>query len=162
LPRRKIIGVMGGASASAQVLKMAEELGRRIAEAGLVLLTGGRPAGVMDAASRGAKEAGGLVVGILPGPDPDDACVHADIAIATNLADARNLVNVLSSDVVVACPGGAGTLSEVALAVKNDRPVVLLGGFDPGPVVTSAEKAGRVVRAETPEDTMEKVRAFLR
>jgi uncharacterized protein (TIGR00725 family) len=141
---------------------MAKELGRRIAEAGLVLLTGGRPAGVMDAASRGAKAAGGLVVGVLPGPDPDDVGEHVDIAIATNLADARNQVNVLSSDVVVACPGGAGTLSEVALAVKNGRPLVLLGGFDPGPVVAEAEKAGRVARAATPEEAMRKVQACLR
>lgn len=162
MSRRKIVGVMGGASASAEVSRMAEDLGRRIAEAGFVLLTGGRPAGVMDAASRGAKAAGGLVVGVLPGPDPDDVCEHVDIAIATNLADARNLANVLSSDVVVACPGGAGTLSEVALAVKNGRPVVLLGGFDPGPVVAEAEKAGRVARAATPEQAMERVQAFLR
>jgi uncharacterized protein (TIGR00725 family) len=161
VPRRKIVGVMGGASASTEVSRMAEELGRRIAEAGLVLLTGGRPAGVMDAASRGAKSAGGLVVGVLPGPDPDDACPHVDIAIATNLADGRNLVNILSSDVVVACPGGAGTLSEVALAVKNGRPLVLLG-CDPGPVVAAAEKAGRVARAATPQEAMEKVQAFLR
>jgi uncharacterized protein (TIGR00725 family) len=162
MPRRKIIGVMGGAAANAEVSSMAEELGRRIAEAGLVLLTGGRPLGVMDAASRGAKAAGGLVVGVLPGPDPDDVSQHVDIAIATNLADARNLVNVLSSDVVVACPGGAGTLSEVALAVKNGRPVVLLGGFDPGPVVAPALKTGRVTRAATPEEAVEKVLAFLR
>ncbi len=160
MPRRKIVGVMGGAAASAEVARMAEELGRRIAQAGLVLLTGGRPAGVMDAASRGAKAAGGLVVGVLPGPDPDEACEHVDIAIATNLADARNLVNVLSSDVVVACPGGAGTQSEVALAVKNGRPLVLLG-FDPGPVVAGAEKSGRVARAATPEEAMRKVEGFL-
>ena len=161
MPRRKIIGVMGGGSVSAEVSRMAEELGRRIAEAGLVLLTGGRPSGVMDAASRGAKVAGGLVVGVLPGPDPDDSSAHVDIAIATNLADGRNLVNVLSSDVVVACPGGAGTMSEVALAVKNRRPLVLLG-CDPGPVVAEAEKAGRVSRASTPQEAMEKVQAFLR
>jgi uncharacterized protein (TIGR00725 family) len=115
----------------------------------------------MDAASRGAKSAGGLVVGVLPGADPDDSTEHLDIAIATNLADGRNLVNILSSDVVVACPGAAGTLSEVALAVKNRRPLVLLA-FDPGPVVAEAEQAGRVARAATPQKAMEKVQAFLR
>jgi len=140
---------------------MAEELGRRIAEAGLVVLTGGRPAGVMDAASRGAKNAGGLVVGVLPGKDPDDSTEHLDIAIATNMADGRNLVNILSSDVVVACPGAAGTMSEVSLAVKNHRPLVLLG-WDPGAVVAEAERAGRVARAATPREAMEKVHAFLR
>ena len=161
MPRRKVIGVMGGGSVSEEVAGMAEELGRLIAEAGLVLLTGGRPAGVMDAASRGAKSAGGLVVGVLPGADPDDSTGHLDIAIATNLADGRNLVNILSSDVVVACPGAAGTLSEVALAVKNRRPLVLLA-FDPGPVVAEAEQAGRVARAATPQEAMEKVQTFLR
>lgn len=161
MPRRKIIGVMGGGSVTDEVARMAEELGRLIAEANLVLLTGGRPAGVMDAASRGARSAGGLVVGVLPGADPDDSTEHLDIAIATNLADGRNLVNILSSDVVVACPGAAGTLSEVALAVKNRRPLVLLG-WDPGPVVAEAEQAGRVARAATPQEAMEKVRAFLR
>jgi uncharacterized protein (TIGR00725 family) len=154
--RRKVIGVMGGANVSTEVSTMAEELGRRIAEAGYVLLTGGRPAGVMDAASRGARAAGGLTVGVLPGPDPDDASAHVDIAIATNLADARNLINVLSSDVVVACPGGAGTLSEVALAVKNGRPLVLLD-FDPGPMVTG----DRVRRAKTPDEAMEHIRDLL-
>lgn len=161
MPRRKVIGVMGGGSVSAEVARTAEELGRLIGEANLVLLTGGRPAGVMDAASRGAKAAGGLVVGVLPGPDPDDSTEHLDIAIATNLADGRNLVNILSSDVVVACPGAAGTLSEVALAVKNRRPLVLLG-WDPGPVVAEAERAGRVARAANPQEAMEKVRTFLR
>lgn len=161
MPRRKVIGVMGGGSVSGQVAGMAEELGRLIAEAGLVILTGGRPAGVMDAASRGAKSAGGLVVGVLPGADPDDSTEHLDIAIATNLADGRNLVNILSSDVVVACPGAAGTMSEVALAVKNRRPLVLLG-WDPGQVVSGAERDGRVARAATPQEAMEKVQAFLR
>jgi len=161
VPRRKIIGVMGGGSVSDEVAGMAEELGRLIAEANLVLLTGGRPAGVMDAASRGARSAGGLVVGVLPGADPDDSTEHLDIAIATNLADARNLVNILSSDVVVACPGAAGTMNEVALAVKNERPLVLLG-WDPGPVVAEAERAGRVARAATAREAMEKVQTFLR
>lgn len=158
--RRIVIGVMGGAVVDHQVAVMAEELGRLIAEAGYVLLTGGRPAGVMDAASRGARLGGGLVVGILPGPDPQDASDHVDIAVATSLGDGRNLINVLSSDVVVACPGGAGTLSEVALAIKNLRPLVLLG-FDPGTVVRQAEIAGRVSRASGPQEAMEQIRRYL-
>lgn len=158
--RRTVMGVMGGGTASAEVARMAEELGRLVAGAGWVLLTGGRPAGVMEAASRGARRAGGLVIGVLPGPDPDGASRYVDVAIATNLADGRNLINVLSSDVVIACPGGAGTLSEVALAVKNARPLVLLG-FDPGPVVTPAERRGMLVRAATPAEAVEAARTFL-
>ncbi|MBN2496601.1 MAG: TIGR00725 family protein [Deltaproteobacteria bacterium] len=155
--RRTIIGVMGGAAAGAEVSRMAEELGQRIARAGWVLLSGGRPAGVMLAASRGASEAGGLVIGVLPGADPDGANDYVDIAIATGLADARNLVNVLSSDVVVACPGGAGTLSEVALAAKNGKPLVLLG-LDPGPAVPEGP---RVLRASDPAEAVERIRALL-
>ncbi len=160
IKRRRIVGVMGGASVDGSTAEMAEELGRRIAEAGFVLLTGGRPSGVMDAASRGAHQAGGLVVGVLPGPDPDECSAFVDISIATNLADARNLVNVLSSDVVVACPGGSGTLSEVGMAIKNKKPLVLLG-FDPGPVADFAERTGLVKRADTPAETMARVQEFL-
>ena len=158
--RRKVIGVMGGASADDKVLKLAEELGKCIAEKGYILLTGGRPAGVMHAASRGAKQAGGLVVGILPGPDSNDASPYVDIAIATNLSDARNLINILSSDVVIACPGGAGTLCEVALAIKNTRPLVLLG-FDPGPIASIVESAGLLARASNPVDALKKAQELM-
>lgn len=158
--RRTVVGVMGGGQATPAVARMAEELGQGIAAEGWVLLTGGRPAGVMEAASRGAHRAGGLVIGILPGPDPNGASQFVDIAVATNLADARNLVNVLSSDVVIACPGGAGTLSEVAMAVKNARPVVLLD-FDPGPAVETARRAGTLVDASTPAQAIQATRRFL-
>ncbi|RLB58199.1 MAG: TIGR00725 family protein [Deltaproteobacteria bacterium] len=158
--RRRVIGVMGGARVSVEVENLAEELGRAIAGSGWVLLSGGRPAGVMQAASRGAAAAGGLVVGILPGRDPDDCAAGVTIAVATGLGDGRNLVNVLSADVVVALPGGAGTMSEVALAVKNRRPLVLLGN-DPGPLVAAAEQAGRVRRAATVEQALEHIHELL-
>jgi uncharacterized protein (TIGR00725 family) len=159
--RRTIIGVMGGGNVDQGVARLANELGRRIAEAGFVLLTGGRPTGVMDAASQGAHQAQGLVIGILPGPDPDDSSAFVDIAIATNLADGRNLINILSSDVVIACPGGAGTLSEVGMAIKNKKPLVLLN-FDPGPTVLDAESRGRVIRASTPAEAMAAVQKFMK
>jgi uncharacterized protein (TIGR00725 family) len=124
---RAVVGVMGGADASPAVLALAEALGRAIAESGWILLNGGRDAGVMDASARGAARAGGLVVGILPGRDRRGASPHLSIAVVTGLGDARNAVNVLSSDVVVALPGGAGTLSEIALALKAGRKVVALG-----------------------------------
>ncbi len=158
--RRTVIGVMGGAVVEDKALRDAEELGTLIAKAGYVLLTGGRPVGVMEAAGRGAKKADGLVIGVLPGGDPAHASTYVDIAVATGLSDARNLVNVLSSDVVVACPGGCGTLSEVALAVKNSRPVVLLD-FDPGPVVTRMGQNGKVRQARNAVDAMKYIRFFL-
>jgi uncharacterized protein (TIGR00725 family) len=125
---RTLIGVMGpGEGATARDVANARELGALIAREGWVLLTGGRAAGVMDAAAQGAKEAGGLTVGILPGPDVRGASRALDIAIPTGLGSARNNVNVLASAAMVACGMGRGTASEVSLALKAGKPVVLLG-----------------------------------
>jgi uncharacterized protein (TIGR00725 family) len=123
-----VIGVMGaGEDASREELALAEELGGRIASEGWALLTGGRDAGVMRAASRGAKQvAGSLVIGVLPSAG-EGVCPDVDVAIFTGLGHARNAVNVLSSQVVVAIRvTGAGTASEAALALKSGRPLVLL------------------------------------
>ena len=129
--RRAVIGVMGqGEGASSEDLRAAEELGRRVAERGWVLLTGGREAGVMAAANRGAKSVpGSVTLGVLPwrGESDGAVCADVDIAIFTGMGEARNVINVLSSDVVVACgTSSAGTASEVALALKTQRPVILL------------------------------------
>jgi uncharacterized protein (TIGR00725 family) len=124
-----IIGVMGpGDGATPDDLALAEELGRLIAQRGWVLLTGGRSAGVMEAASKGAKETGGLTIGILPFNDFDAAKTSAfvDIPIMTGMGEARNAINVLSSQVVLVCGMGSGTASEAALALKANRPVVLV------------------------------------
>ncbi|MEM8831195.1 MAG: TIGR00725 family protein [Cyanobacteria bacterium P01_G01_bin.19] len=122
-----VIGVMGaGKLANPQDLDLAFELGQSIAQNNWVLLTGGRKAGVMDAASRGAKAGGGLTIGILPGSSKAGMSDAVDISILTDLGNARNNINVLSSDVVVACGIGLGTASEIALALKNNKPVILL------------------------------------
>lgn len=122
-----VIGVMGaGKLANHQDLDLAFELGKNIAQNNWVLLTGGRKAGVMDAASRGAKAGGGLTIGILPGNSKAGMSDAVDISILTDLGNARNNINVLSSDVVVACGIGLGTASEIALALKNNKPVILL------------------------------------
>jgi uncharacterized protein (TIGR00725 family) len=105
-------------------------LGRAIAQAGWVLLTGGRDAGVMAAANQGAQSAGGLTVGILPSADHSHLAEGVDIAIVTGMGHARNAINVLSCDVVIACGIGLGTASEVALAMKSGKPVILLGWND--------------------------------
>jgi uncharacterized protein (TIGR00725 family) len=115
-----------GRKASDVALLGAYQLGRLIALKGWILLTGGRSAGVMDAASRGAKEAGGITVGILPTSDAESLSEAVDIPIITGLGQARNNINVLSSRVVFACGMGAGTASEVALALKARKPVILL------------------------------------
>lgn len=125
--RKIIVGVMGpGDNATTADLDNAHELGKRIAAEGWVLLTGGRNAGVMDAASKGAKAAAGLTIGILGGNDTSAVSDAVDIAIVTDMGNGRNNINVLSSDVVIACGMGAGTASEAALALKNGKKVVLL------------------------------------
>ncbi|HEY9615353.1 MAG TPA: TIGR00725 family protein [Microcoleaceae cyanobacterium] len=123
----QIIGVMGpGEQATASDQQVAYELGYQIAQAGWVLLTGGRNTGVMDAASRGAKAAGGLTIGVLPTNDRRNLSAAVDLAIITDLGNARNNINVLSSEVVIACGMGVGTTSEIALAIKASKPVILL------------------------------------
>lgn len=125
--RKIIIGVMGvGETATSRDVENAYKLGRIIAQEGWVLLTGGRKAGIMDAASRGAKSVNGLTVGILPGKDERGISEAIDIAIFTDMGNARNNINVLSSDVIVACGMGAGTASEIALAIKNNKKVIFL------------------------------------
>ena len=89
-------------------------------------LTGGRPVGVMNAALRGARRRNGLTIGVLPGGTAADASPQADIRIATGLGEARNVINVLSSDVVCMCGMNTGTASEVALALKTGRPTILI------------------------------------
>src|SRR5262245_26442491 len=126
---RPIVGVMGaGEDATAQDLGNAYRLGRLLAEAGWTILSGGRDAGVMREVNRGAKSVpGSLTVGVLPGASSPVAA-DVDVAIITEMHNARNNINVLSSRVVIACGnGGPGTASEVALALKAGRPVILLG-----------------------------------
>ncbi len=156
---RTIIGVMGGGVAEPAVSALARDIGRRIAEEGWVLLTGGRDCGVMAAASAGAAAAGGLVVGVLPGDDLARVAPGVDIAIPTGMGDARNVINVLASRVVLALPGGAGTVSEVAHALKACRPVVAVG-WDPGEALRTAGGA-RLVTAATAAEAIAATRAFL-
>lgn len=151
--RKPVIGVVGGADVEAADESAAYELGKLIARRGWILLNGGRDCGVMSASARGAKKAGGLVIGILPGPNTRGASPDLDIAIVTGMGEARNVINVLSCDVVVACSGGAGTLSEVALALKSNRPVILLGWTSGAPLAVHRE-SGLLQVADTPEDAV--------
>jgi len=98
-------------------------LGRGIAERNAVLVCGGLT-GVMEHAARGARAAGGLTIGLLPGEDPDDANEYIDFAIATGLGHARNAILARTADGIVAVGGGLGTLSEIALALRNRRPTI--------------------------------------
>ena len=150
---RPVVGVMGsGRTIDAGARVTAHRLGAMIASRGWVLLTGGGASGVMDAASEGAHSTGGLVIGVLRGNDDVGASAHLDVAIRTGMGDARNAINVLSSDVVVALPGGPGTVSEVALALKSGKTVIVLG-WDPGAALR-APGPGRLIDAASVEDAV--------
>ena len=127
------VSVIGRPAPNAEVEAQAEEIGRRLAEAGAVLVCGGL-GGVMEAASRGAAEAGGEVVGIVPGDDPAQANRHCTHVIASATGYARNLAVVASGDAVIAVGGEWGTLSEIAHARQFGRPVVALASWtvEPG------------------------------
>lgn len=158
--RRTVIGVMGGTSADARTERLAYELGRLIGGRGWVLLSGGRPSGVMDASARGCRDAGGFSVGVLFDAEREAASTHLDLVIPTGMGAARNVVNVLASDVVVACRGSGGTLSEVALALRFERPVILLD-FDPGAAFLDACGPGRWYLEATPEQVVARIEALL-
>ena len=123
-----------------EVLALAEEVGRLLAAAGALVVTGGG-SGVMEAASRGAAGVGGQVVGILAGTDRREANPYVTVALATGLGEVRNALVVRAADVVVSVGGSWGTLSEVALACRTGVPVVALAGWDlpdgDGPVVAA-------------------------
>ena len=157
VPVHTIIGVMGGGEADERTADLAYRMGAAIAREGWVLLNGGRACGVMDASARGAREEGGLVVGVLPDRDLSEASEHLDIPIVTDMGYGRNYVNVLSSRVVLVLPGRAGTLSEVALALSIRRTVVLLD-FDPGPAFDEFRESGLLLTAESPEDAVRLIR----
>jgi uncharacterized protein (TIGR00725 family) len=122
-----IVGVMGpGESATPEDNEIAFELGRAIAKEGWAVLTGGRSFGVMDAVMKGARDANGLTIGVLPDATDQNSSENAQIKIVTGMGSGRNLINVLSSNIIVVLGMAAGTASEVALAIKSNKKVILL------------------------------------
>jgi uncharacterized protein (TIGR00725 family) len=126
---RPYVGVVGPGHASAEEAGTAEAVGRLLAERGAVVICGGL-GGVMEAACRGAREAGGTTVGILPGTDRAAANAFVDVAVATGLGEARNALVVRASDALIAVGGAYGTLSEIALALKTGKRVVGIGSWE--------------------------------
>ena len=119
---KKIVAVIGSANETPDELAVAEEVGKLIAEKGWTLICGGLT-GVMEAASKGANEAGGTVVGILPQGETSHANPFVTVPIATNLGHARNMAIVHTADAAIAVGGGHGTLSEIAIALKLGKPL---------------------------------------
>ena len=142
MSRRRAIAVIGPGQADAREQATAREVGRLLAEAGLVVLTGGL-GGVMESASRGAADAGGTVVGVLPGDDADSANPFVGIAVPTGMGQARNAVLINSADAVIAIGKGYGTLSEIAIALRAGKRVVGIGTWEIAGVrvVTSSKEA---------------------
>ncbi len=124
LSRKKFqIAVIGSSDPTLQFVSLAIEVGRTIAEVGGILVCGGL-GGIMEAAARGAKEKGGLTVGILPSYDKKTANAFIDMIIPTGLGHARNVLVTASGDAIVALPGSHGTRSEISIALKLGKPVI--------------------------------------
>ena len=121
--RSPIIGVIGSGQSESSIYQLAVEVGEEIAKRGAILVCGGLT-GVMEAAAEGASSAGGLTVGILPGPSTNSANSFIKIPVATDMGQARNVIIAHTADALVAVAGGAGTLSEIGHALKAGKPVL--------------------------------------
>lgn len=147
------IAVVGGSDCDDEIFALAEETGVGIARRGAVLICGGG-SGVMEAASRGARSAGGMVLGILPGDDPRAGNRYLTAAIATGLGEARNAVIARTADALIAVGGEFGTLSEIALAMKMGKPVIGLKTWEIKP---PRELDIRFIRASSADEAVEAV-----
>jgi len=145
-----IIGVIGGAAPTPEEAAIAEAVGCALAERGAVLICGGL-GGVMGAACRGAKSAGGLTIGILPGSDVREANPYVDVPIVTGLRCARNVIIARTAQAVIAIAGSYGTLSEIGFALSFGVPVVGLGTWE---VQREGHPPAPIVRAGTPEEAV--------
>ncbi len=152
------IAVVGGQLCTEEEARAAYEVGRLLAERKAVVVCGGLT-GVMEAACRGAKEAGGTTIGILPGPFRSDANQYVDHAIATDMGQARNAIIVRTCDAVIAIGGEYGTLSEIAMALKMGKRVVALSTWD---IANRGVTDDKIVRAESAEAAVETVEASAR
>lgn len=145
------IAVIGAGEADRELYEQAREVGRLIADKGGSIVCGGL-GGVMEAAAKGAREAGGVAIGVLPDEDRKRANEYLTYAVATGVGQARNLAVVCSADTVIAVGGGYGTLSEIGLARKVGRPVVALGSW---------ELDEHLVSVSSPEEAVEAAFGFL-
>ena len=125
---RPIVAVVGGSVCSTEVFELAELVGRELAALGARVVCGGL-GGVLKAVSKGAHQAGGQVIGILPGSDRSEANRYVDTVIPTGLGEARNAVIIKTAEAVIALPGEFGTLSEIAFALRSGKPVFSLGDW---------------------------------
>lgn len=142
--RRKIVAVIGGAETTQENLEVAEQVGSLIAEKGAILITGGL-GGVMNAASKGAHKANGLVIGILPTTDKEGANPHVDIPIVTGMGEARNIVIARTCDCAIAIAGKYGTLTEIAYCLMFGIPVIGINTWEIQAPIIRAQSAEEAV-----------------
>jgi uncharacterized protein (TIGR00725 family) len=145
------VAVVGGGEAGDTTCLQAEAVGAALARRGAVLVCGGL-GGVMEAACRGAREEGGMTIGILPGADRRAANPFLDVAVPTGMGEARNALVVLCADALVAVGGEFGTLSEIALALRNGKPVV---GLDTWELHRHGRTIDAIVAAGDPEQAVD-------
>jgi hypothetical protein len=142
--RQRIIGVIGGGTVTDTDYEIGRQVGRLIAEAGAVLVCGGL-GGIMEAACRGAFEAGGQTLGLLPGPEAEQANRWVSLAVPTNLGHARNVIIAHTAEALIAVRGEYGTLSEMAIGLKLGKPVAALGSWPGLPGVSYAADPAEAV-----------------
>ncbi|MCK5235458.1 MAG: TIGR00725 family protein [Deltaproteobacteria bacterium] len=140
----EMIGVIGAGDATDEQVRTAEAVGELIAQSGYALITGGLT-GVMEGASRGAKNAGGTTVGIIPGNDSIEANPYLDIVIPSGMGDMRNMLIVRSAKGLIAVGGGYGTLSEIALSKKRKVPLVTINSWDISEDILRAKDAAEAM-----------------
>jgi uncharacterized protein (TIGR00725 family) len=145
------VAVCGPGRASREEDAWAEDVGRRLADAGAIVVCGGL-GGVMEAAARGASQVGGTAVGLLPGTDREDANPYLTFSVPTGMGEARNALVVRAADSLIAIAGEFGTLSEIALALKLGTPVVGLGTWSLSKGDGAVEDP--IIRADTPEQAV--------
>jgi uncharacterized protein (TIGR00725 family) len=146
------IAVIGASEPSKEAYKLAEEVGMELGERGVVTVTGGL-GGIMEAACKGAKRAGGITIGILPGSDPSDANRYVDSTICTGIGYASNIIVAKSGMAAMAVAGALGTLSEIAHALGDDIPVI---GINTWSIFRDSDETQPIVYADNPIDAVDK------
>ncbi|HAZ31343.1 MAG TPA: TIGR00725 family protein [Dehalococcoidia bacterium] len=149
------IGIIGGARCCLEVAEVAEETGRELARRGAILICGGL-GGVMEAACRGASQAGGRTIGILPGDDPASANAYVDTPIVTGMGEARNVIIIKSVQAVIAIDGEFGTLSEIGYALRRGIPVI---GLNTWSLSRDGKRVDSIILAENAIDAVKKALA---
>ncbi|MGH2695280.1 MAG: TIGR00725 family protein [Actinomycetota bacterium] len=152
------VAVVGAGEADEEIARLAEEVGQRLAQAGALVVCGGL-GGVMEAACRGAKSAGGTTIGILPGSDRSGCNAFLDVAIPTGMGETRNALIVRAADVVIAVGGEYGTLSEIAFALKTGTPVVGIRAWE---LVRDGETVEAFERATSADEAVDKALSLAR